>query len=189
MKATLSQLRSTSSNMWDDRRMVAPLSRSSSTSSTKRPCIRGSKPLVGSSRSNTSGRFMNAHTRPTFCLVPFDILRILGRGSSSKRSMSSFIRVRSSSFLSRAMNSRNAKPLMSSGVAISPGRWPRRLWMAARSEKQSSPKMCADPDCGLMNPIRWRMVTVLPAPLLPRKPKTSPCLTANDRSNTPRPCP
>ena len=78
-----------------------------------------------------SGEVMNAQTSPTFCFVPFDILRMRRAGSSSKYSTSSFMRVRSRSFFMRAMNSRNAAPVISSMQAISPGRWPRRSWMRA----------------------------------------------------------
>ena len=88
----------------------------------KRLCMRGSRPLVGSSSKTMSGEVMNAHTRPTFCFVPFDILRMRRAGSSSKYSTSWFMRVRSRSFFMRAMNSRKAAPVISSMQAISPGR-------------------------------------------------------------------
>ena len=67
-------------------------------------------------------RYLDAQTSPTFCFVPFDILRMRRAGSSSKYSISCSMRVRSRSFFMRAMNSRNAAPVISSMQAISPGR-------------------------------------------------------------------
>ena len=86
------------------------------------PSLMLSTLLVGSSSRMMSGEVMNAHTRPTFCFVPFDILRMRRAGSSSKYSTSWFMRVRSRSFFMRAMNSRKAAPVISSMQAISPGR-------------------------------------------------------------------
>ena len=189
MKATRSQVRSTSSKRCDERRIVAPRFFSCRTKSMKRFCMSGSRPLVGSSSKMTSGCVMNAHTRPTFCLVPFDILRMRRDGSSSKRSISSRMRAWSRCCFMRAMNARNPAPVMSSGQAISPGRYPKRFWMRARSRKQSMPSMVAIPLSGRMNPMRFLMVTVFPAPFGPRKPKTSPRSTENVTSNAPRPLP
>jgi len=46
------------------------------------------------------------------------------------------------------------------------------------------PQMLASPLFGEMNPVTIRMVVDFPAPLGPRNPSTSPCLTVNDRLST-----
>src|SRR5699024_11956659 len=57
------------------------------------------------------------------------------------------------------------------------------------SRKQSISKIRALPFWGRVNPISCRMVVVFPAPLGPKKPKTSPFARAKFKSNTPRPAP
>src|SRR5579859_4663901 len=47
-----------------------------------------------------------------------------------------------------------------------------------------SPPTTADPEVGAISVPRIRTVVVLPAPLGPRKPNTSPCATLNDTSAT-----
>lgn len=69
-------------------------------------------------------------TRPTFCFVPFDILRM--RRKNPARSIDQLVmRVRSRSFFMRAMNSRKAAPVISSMQAIRPAGSPKRSWMRA----------------------------------------------------------
>src|SRR5690349_15251667 len=46
------------------------------------------------------------------------------------------------------------------------------------------PPTSAVPDVGFNKPHSMRIVVDLPAPLAPRKPKISPCLTENDRLST-----
>ena len=75
--------------------MVLPRAFSSSTSSMKRFCISGSRPLVGSSSTSTAGSCMKAQTMPTFCFIPLDIRRMRPRGSSSKRAISASAREKS----------------------------------------------------------------------------------------------
>src|SRR5690349_10981722 len=52
------------------------------------------------------------------------------------------------------------------------------------SAPTSMPSMSARPDVGVSRPHSMRMVVDLPAPLLPRKPKTSPRLTSKLTSST-----
>ena len=85
MIATRSQVRSTSSMMCDDRKMVRPSSRASRTSPKNVCWTSGSRPDVGSSRMSRSGRCWSATTSPTFCLLPFEysLNRRLGSRSSA----------------------------------------------------------------------------------------------------------
>ena len=48
------------------------------------------------------------------------------------------------------------------------------------------PPTMAVPDVGLSSPHSMRIVVDLPAPLLPRKPKISPCSTSKDTRSTAR---
>src|SRR5258708_34816492 len=48
----------------------------------------------------------------------------------------------------------------------------------------SNPPTVARPDVGASNPHKMRIVVDLPAPLGPRKPKTSPCATSSETLST-----
>src|SRR5258707_15491362 len=48
----------------------------------------------------------------------------------------------------------------------------------------SNPPTVARPEVGASNPHRMRMVVDFPAPLGPRKPKTSPCATSSETLST-----
>ena len=55
---------------------------------------------------------------------------------------------------------------------------------SALAGSSGSPATTADPEVGAISVPRIRTVVVLPAPLGPRKPNTSPCATLNDTSAT-----
>ena len=55
---------------------------------------------------------------------------------------------------------------------------------AARAGPSGMPATTADPEVGAISVPRIRTVVVLPAPLGPRKPNTSPRATLNDTSAT-----
>ena len=88
MIPTRSQRCSTSGSWCDEMNTVRPSVRTSSHRCSNSSCTKGSRPAVGSSRINRSGLIMNAATRPTFCLLPRDMLLIFLAGSSSRRSIS-----------------------------------------------------------------------------------------------------
>ncbi|MNY61432.1 hypothetical protein D3C86_1981100 [compost metagenome] len=72
----------------------------------------------------TSGLCMNAATMPTFCFMPFDILRIGVAASNCSRSISAS---RLAVFFTPCMEvikSRKPLPVMPSMKLISPGRYP-----------------------------------------------------------------
>src|SRR3989442_2337742 len=69
----------------------------------------------------------------------------------------------------------------------SEGSWktsPIRDRTAAGSCETSMPATCASPEVGRSSVQRMLIVVVLPAPLGPRKPKTSPCSTARSIPRT-----
>src|SRR2546430_12812228 len=54
----------------------------------------------------------------------------------------------------------------------------------SKSRRTSKPQIVTLPAVGLIRPTSMRMVVVLPAPLGPRKPKTSPGLSAKKTAST-----
>ena len=70
MIPTLSQTRSTSSSSCEERKTAQPRSRSSRTSARNSSCISGSRPLVGSSKISSSGRWKRARISPIFWRFP-----------------------------------------------------------------------------------------------------------------------
>jgi hypothetical protein len=61
-----------------------------------------------------------------------------------------------------------------------------RAWIAGASRRGSNPNTEMAPDVGRMKSSIVRIVVLLPAPLGPRKPNTSPAWTENVSSATPR---
>lgn len=161
--------------------MVVPFFFSSNIRSINRFCIKGSRPLVGSSRITISGFPIKAFMIPSFCFIPFDIFRTLPEGSSSSRSINSFIRLLSRMPFISARKFKSPRPVKSSGKAISPARYPRFFWMREAWLKQSIPLILHSPFSGFRKPSRCLIVVVFPAPLGPRKPYTSPFLRIRRR--------
>ena len=120
--AVRSQVRSISSKIWEDIKIVFPRCFSSNTNSIKRFCINGSNPLLGSSKINSSGSCIKAQIIPIFCFIPLDIFFIFPCGLSSKRSINSYALVKSVIPFIFAINLINSRPVISSMKAISPGR-------------------------------------------------------------------
>lgn len=83
MIVIVSHIASTSLKMWLEIKIVLPFPFISKTKSMKRFCINGSSPEVGSSRTRTSGSFMNAATTANLRLTPKDIRLVSWEGSSS----------------------------------------------------------------------------------------------------------
>ena len=82
------------------------------------------------------------------------------------------------------MKSRKAPTVISPYTGAPSGKYPRAALAASGSSMTSWPQMLAVPAVGVMNPASMRMVVVLPAPLGPRKPSTSPGLTSKLTSST-----
>ncbi len=85
MIPTRSHARSTSGRLCDERNTVRPAARTSATIVRNSRCIKGSRPLVGSSITRSGSSPMNACTTPTFCRFPRESLRTCTVGSRSRR--------------------------------------------------------------------------------------------------------
>ncbi len=81
---------------------------------------------------------------------------------------------------------RLSKAVSSSYRLEASGTTPMRFLMRARSLARSRPSRLARPEVGRVRPVNMRMVVVLPAPLGPRKPKTSPGWTVKSIPSTAR---
>ena len=187
MIPTPSQLRSTSGRLCDERKTVRPAALTSDTRARNSRCISGSRPLDGSSRTISGASPMNACTTPTFWRLPRDSLRIWTDGSSSRRSATA----RQAPFGSPRSRprSRAAQRGQFAEVRRVAADVRKALVDAAASAHTSSPKIVACPAVGRSSPRSVRIVVVLPAPLGPRNPKTSPSSTANVTSVMPRQLP
>ena len=122
MIATRSARRCTSSSSCEERNTVRPSATVSRTSRSNSFCISGSRPEVGSSRMSSSGRCMNASTRPIFWRLPLDS-SFAGRSrTTSNRSTSSSANARSP-FAARSREPVDVlAPVMRGYSASSPGR-------------------------------------------------------------------
>ena len=67
-------------------------------------------------------------------------------------------------------------------VTKSPGRYPTRVRIVMPSDRGERPKTDTLPEVGRMKSRMSRIVVVLPAPFGPSNPKTSPSVTAIERS-------
>jgi hypothetical protein len=123
---------------------------------------------------------------PIFCLFPRESRRIGRCRSAPNRSASSRAYPRLPTPRSLAKNLSRSSPVVLSSRANSPGRFPTRARTSTLCLCVSRPKTSARPPVGRMNPRSVRMVVVLPAPLGPRKPKTSPSSTSRSTSLMPR---
>ena len=190
MMKTRSATSLTSGRMCVESRTVClPLS-SAMSSRTSLRCF-GSRLDVGSSRISTGGSCTSACARPTRCLKPFDSLAI-------RLSATSPSRVRSMASVDGRLQAWPAGTSFSAaderagtGGRSSPG---RAAGSRAGSRSGASPRSadrrgrtrrcCTRPSLGGRYPVTIRIVVVLPAPLGPRKPRTSPSCTSNDRLST-----
>ena len=165
----------TSSSSCEERKTAQPRSRSSATRARNSSCISGSRPPVGSSRISSSGRWKVARIRPTFCRLPRESWPSGRSRSARKRSASSSARPMPSTPRSRAEQPHRLAPRASRGRSRSrragcrAGRGSRRCRGGCRARRAAR---C--PSVGWIRSSRVRIVVVLPAPLGPRKPNTSP---------------
>ena len=174
--ATDSHIASAGSIWWVEKTSVRPRSRSSMNASRRSARLTGSSPVNGSSISRTSGSWRIAAMNWTFCWLPFE-------SSSARRFAYSAMRKR----VSQASASRGARsrviavqrPVVDELVEDRHPRVQPALLgqVAPRAARQlvGGPAVPADlAGVGRRMPRQIRMVVVLPAPLAPRKPKTSP---------------
>ena len=179
--ATRSQTRSTSERMCEERNTVRPSSRASRSTCRKVSCTRGSRPVVGSSRMSRAGWWKSACTRPIFCRLP-RLRRPMGRSRSRPR--------RSAKLRRRPQVGEAAQP-GEVGEQLAPGHAGVEAELAGQIAHRpadghavlvaSKPRTCARPPVGWRRSSSSRMVVVLPAPLGPMKPKTSPGRTSRSR--------
>ena len=71
-------------------------------------------------------------------------------------------------------------------ILSSPGRYETRRRTSRLFRQQSNPATVARPDVGRNNPSKSRIVVVLPEPLGPSSPKTSPRRTSSDNDSSAR---
>src|ERR1700722_18133982 len=188
MMATRSHSRSASSSRWVVRKTVTPRSRSAVIRTFTSCEATGSSPEVGSSRNMTCGSFSRLRASAARWRRPLDRFPAKSWARSPRPTAASASAIRCSRRgrpYSRAKNSRFSvtvsrryRPGASGMIEM---RWRISSALAGSS---GSPATTADPEVGAISVPRIRTVVVLPAPLGPRKPNTSPCATLNDTSAT-----
>ena len=152
-------------------------------------CMSGSRPLVGSSSTSSSGSWNAAWTRPIFCRLPRESSPSGRSRSAWKRSASS----RRPAEIAHAAQVGEIAHQLAAGQLAGRRRSRRAGCRAARGSRRRRAGCRARtrgrPLVGCSSPSSVRIVVVLPAPLGPRNPKTSPASTANDTSSIPRALP
>src|SRR5580693_1674708 len=188
MMATRSHSRSASSSRWVVRKTETPRSRSAVIRMFTSCEATGSSPEVGSSRNMTCGSFSRVRASAARWRRPLDrfpakswarSVRLTAARASAircSRRGSPYSRAKKSRF--SATVSRRYRPGASGMIEM---RWRISSALAGSS---GSPATTADPDVGAIRVPRIRTVVVLPAPLGPKKPNTSPRATRNDTSAT-----
>jgi hypothetical protein len=149
--------------------------------------LRGSRPVVGSSRKITAGRTMRLAARSSRLRMPPEYVPTRRSAASTRSNWSSSSAARSpaaprESRHSLAIIRRFSLPVCSSSIATS---WPVRLMLrrtSARPVTTSCPATLAVPASGLVSVVRMRTVVVLPAPFGPSSENTLPLGT---RRSTP----
>ena len=170
------------------RKMVVPraLIRRSSSHTVIR--LAGSRPVVGSSRNNTSGSWTRAEARSSRRFIPPEY-PLIRRSPASTRSTSS-----SSSWARRAActweppnsllcKTSNSRPVWRGSSPASCKATPMRRRAASGSAATLTPATRAVPEVIVSRVVSIRTVVDLPAPFGPRNPNTSP---AGTERSTPR---
>src|SRR5208283_1194575 len=83
-----------------------------------------------------------------------------------------------------AQKLRNPNTDMSLYIGAFSGKYPIRLLVLRGCSMTSKPQTVTLPSVGARKPVIIRMLVDLPAPFGPRKPRTSPFSTENDRLST-----
>ena len=149
----------------------------------------GSKPSVGSSRIRTSGSCNTACAKPTRLLNPFDNVSIgcPSTGPNPSCSTTLAIPLLALSFSTPrtlAVKRRNSNGFMSPYNGAPSGKYPKFLRANNPFSETSCPHNRTVPEVGERKPVIIRMVVDLPAPLGPRKPRTSPRCTLKETEST-----
>ena len=175
---TRSHIRSTSARLWEERNTVVPSARSSPTRRANSSCMSGSSPAVGSSITTTGGRCTSAWMRPIFCRFPRESSPSGRRRSASKRVGE---RAGEGAVVDPAEVGEEIQQLLAGDLLVEgelagqeARAGPRGDAVAPRRRSRGSR---AVPEVGRSRPSSVRIVVVLPAPLGPRKPNTSPGAT------------
>ena len=162
---------------------VVPLRTSSRTTDQISLRLRGSSPVVGSSRNSTRGRVSRLDARSRRRRIPPEYVRA-GRSAASarsKRSSSSFARRRASAAerSNRRPNIwRFSRPVSISSTAANWPVSPNSSRTPAASWTTSRPNTSARPASGASNVASTRTRVVFPAPFGPNSPKTVPSSTS-----------
>src|SRR6266511_200101 len=145
--------------------------------------LRGSSPVVGSSRNRTSGLATSAAARSRRRRMPPEYV-FVGRSPAytrSNRSRSSRARSRDRCFprwYRRPTMSRFSNPVRCSSTAAFCPESPMRSRTLSGSAHTSRPATTALPSSGSSSVVRMRTAVVFPAPFGPSSPSTVPCGTA-----------
>src|SRR3989338_3016347 len=147
----------------------------------------GSSDAVGSSRSNTLGKLINAFARFTRVSCPSES-SIKGRDSnSSKRNNETTLLMRagrSAILYKKEIKRRFSCTVNPHGKCVYVEEKFTSSRMSSRCRVKSLPKYFMAPSVGVSTPNSIWMVVVFPAPLGPRRPRISPPFRENERSST-----
>ena len=187
------QSASTSLSRWLDSTTVVPSAAKCRSSARISPMPRGSRPLVGSSRSNSSGLRRSAAAMPRRWRIPSEYART-GRPSIPPRptrtSASSTRSARSRRPLLPAASSsrRFARPDRCGHAAGPSTSAPTRGSTCAASRGIGLPSSATRPAVGCTSPSSIRTSVVLPDPFGPSSPNRAPVGTVSDTPSTATTC-
>src|SRR5438477_3684154 len=189
MMATRSHIASATSSVWVLMSTVPPRLTNWRKMSFSRRAALGSSPTMGSSTTMYSGRWINALEMISFWRIPWLYASTSSsfQLASSNTSSSSAIRrsTTSPSWPYRAAtNRRNSAPVSLSYTNGRSGMNPSRCLAAIGLACTSSPPNDTRPSVGRRMPAIMRSVVVLPAPLGPRNPYSTPRETSSETSST-----
>ena len=180
-------MRSASARSWVVMRMVAL---SSSTRWRMRSCRcaleTGSRPVVGSSMTSSSGRPMSAAAKSIVRRCPPESrdrreVVLSASPTASSTSVTPMALGEAVSWMARIHSSWSATRHLAWSVQFCWTR-PTRAQKSAPARRGSVPRTRIDPDVGAREPSRFSTRVVLPTPLGPSRQTTSPALT--DRSSS-----
>ena len=146
----------------------------------------GSSPLTGSSNSSTGGSPSSAAAMPSRWLMPSDSVPAFLAATAVSPTMSSTSSTRpAGSRCVAAIQRRCARTDRLGWVCLASSSAPT-CRSGSASSRYGLPSMVAVPDVGWSSPRIIRIVVVLPAPLGPRNPVTTPGSMVQVRSSTAR---
>ena len=181
--ASRSTARSASTTLWVTSRTAAPSSATARTCAQSSRRRTGSTSLVGSSKTTRRPGTTAAMANDTSRLTPPDRRRpSCVRHSPEVQRLDQAVAARAD--VGRGARRASGRPARSPGPASArrwgpaPGAgWSRRAGAHAGSATRSAPSRRMVPASGRRSPTTWLTSVVLPAPLWPSSPKTSPAST------------